>query len=436
VLAPDQKHSEAQFEATHEAHVVHVPSVQHIASHIAALPTPPMSVQLWKHMRPLAHGASARQFWVSWQQSPTMHWLHGVPPGSSKQLPASTAMPQCPLAHTRPTQHCAVAEQFEPVGRHMPVPQTPLSHALSQHSLACMHGKPSSLHMFMPHRPPLHAAVQQSLGCVQAKPSGEHMPKPHVLPVGLQKPVQHWVSVMQGSPSGRHIPPPQMFPTGLQNPVQHWASVVQELPSGMHMFGPQMLVTWLQESLQQSLSTVQNEPSGEHPMPHEPALQVPVQQSEGEKHDAPSWRQVWQTPPSVMSQRFVQHSSFAEQVEPVGSHVVVLHTPVPQFDEQHWLFAEQLLPSGKHSVCMQTPPWQEELQQSIDPPQAAPGGRHALMPQTPAVQACVQHWVAFWQTFPSGWQVLPQTPPMQSMSQQSVDSTHGAACGLHCPSPQ
>jgi hypothetical protein len=131
---------------------------------MAALPMPPCNVQLWKHMRPLVHGMSERQFSVCWQQLPTMHWLHGVPPGSSVQLPASTAMPQCPLAHTRPTQHCGDAVQFDPVGRHTPVPHTPLSHALLQHSVACMHGKPSSLHMFMPQTPPLQAALQQSLG--------------------------------------------------------------------------------------------------------------------------------------------------------------------------------------------------------------------------------------------------------------------------------
>jgi hypothetical protein len=38
--------------------------------------------------------------------------------------------------------------------------------------------------------------------------------------------------------------------------------------------------------------------------------------------------------------------------------------------------------------------------------------------------------------FPSGWQLLPQTPPLQVMSQQSLANTHGAACGLHCVLPQ
>ncbi len=209
--------------------MVQVESAQHIASHADALF--PMTVQLWKHMRPLEQVASERQSMVSWQQLPTMHWLHGVPPGSSVQLPASTAMPQCPLAHTSPTQHSVELVQFEPVGRHMPVPQTLFSQAMLQHSLGELHGKPSSLHWFMPQTPLSQTALQQSPGWEQAKPSGVHIPKPPVC--GLQTVSQQSLSVEQAAPSGAHAVPHS--PCGLQIPVQHSESAVHGRASGMQV---------------------------------------------------------------------------------------------------------------------------------------------------------------------------------------------------------
>jgi hypothetical protein len=88
-------------------------SVQHIWAHWGA-PVPP-TMQRWKHPRLLEHCASLRQLSVSLQHLPTMHWLHGVPPGSSVQLPESGGwMPQWPPTHTRPTQHCGLVLQFDP----------------------------------------------------------------------------------------------------------------------------------------------------------------------------------------------------------------------------------------------------------------------------------------------------------------------------------
>ena len=82
--------------------------------------------QRWKQAMLAAHCTSLRQFSVCAQQFPTMHWLQGVPPGSSEQLPASIGgTPQCPPTHTRPTQHCGLLMQFEPGGRHAPAPQAP-----------------------------------------------------------------------------------------------------------------------------------------------------------------------------------------------------------------------------------------------------------------------------------------------------------------------
>jgi hypothetical protein len=245
--------------ATHIVHVLQVESVQHICSHFAALPGPPCSVQLWKHIKPLEHCESERQPIVSWQQFPTMHWLHGVPPGSSVQLPASTAIPQWALAHTRPTQHCGDIVQLEPGGRHIPEPQIPFWHTMLQHSVACMQVKPSSLHMFIPQIPPLHTVLQHSLGTLHAKPSGVHIPKPHVLLFGLQKPVQHWLSVEHGVPSGMHMMGSQMPVTGLQELLQQAESVLQTAPSGLQ-FGPH--VDWaLQTPLQHGAPPVHGAPS-------------------------------------------------------------------------------------------------------------------------------------------------------------------------------
>lgn len=65
-----------------------------------------VTVQFWKHAMLDAHSLLLRQFSVSLQQLPTMHWLHGVPPGSSVQVPASMmGFPQFEPLHARPTQH-------------------------------------------------------------------------------------------------------------------------------------------------------------------------------------------------------------------------------------------------------------------------------------------------------------------------------------------
>lgn len=117
---------------TQLVHVLHVVPEQHIAEHCAG--EPPLIAQRWKHAMLLAQPpglVSLRQLMVSWQQLPTMHWLHGVPPGSMVQLPASTAMPQWPLTQVRPTQHSELVLQLDPGARQLQVPPTQL---FEQHS--------------------------------------------------------------------------------------------------------------------------------------------------------------------------------------------------------------------------------------------------------------------------------------------------------------
>jgi len=177
-----------------------------------------LTTQRWKHAMLLAHCASFRQLSVCEQQLPTTHWLHGVPPGSSEQLPASIGgLPQCVPKHTSPTQHCGVLEQFDPGGRHAPAPQIPFWHTFEQHSPGMLHENPSSLHWFAPQIPRSHTLLQHSLGWLHPNPSGVHIWKPHVLEFGSQNMLQHCDESMQKAPSGWHTENPHVPLLGLQN---------------------------------------------------------------------------------------------------------------------------------------------------------------------------------------------------------------------------
>src|SRR5262245_21462301 len=155
----------------------------------------------------IAHCVEPRHASVSEQQLAMMHWLHGVPPGSSEHGPESmVGVPQCCPEQTRPTQHCEVSWHVEPGGRHVPVPQTPASQIMEQHSSGPPQLKPSSLHCPAPQTPSSHMPLQHSNGLKQPKPSGVHMVKPHVPSVGSQKPLQHSTSLPHGNVSGRQLP--------------------------------------------------------------------------------------------------------------------------------------------------------------------------------------------------------------------------------------
>jgi hypothetical protein len=66
--------------------------VQHICWQAAGCA--PLTTQRWKQDMLVAHWKSLRQAAVSSQQAPMTHWLQGVPPGSSGQVPASTGSAQ------------------------------------------------------------------------------------------------------------------------------------------------------------------------------------------------------------------------------------------------------------------------------------------------------------------------------------------------------
>lgn len=110
------------------------------------------------------------------QQSPRTHWLHGVPPGSSAQVPPSArGAPHRPSSQVSPMQHGVGAPQFEPLSKHAPDPQTFDVHSSVQHSAALVHENPSSLHSFVLHTLFSHTAPQQSEGVTHSDPSGEQL---------------------------------------------------------------------------------------------------------------------------------------------------------------------------------------------------------------------------------------------------------------------
>jgi hypothetical protein len=122
----------AQLLATQVVQLVQVAPLQHMLAHWDGLV--PAIVQRWKQPMLEAQEKLLRHISVWLQQLPMMHWLHGVPPGSREQLPASMGgMPQWPPLQVRPTQHWPLFWHEEPGGRHPPVPHTLLSHTIEQH---------------------------------------------------------------------------------------------------------------------------------------------------------------------------------------------------------------------------------------------------------------------------------------------------------------
>jgi len=240
-----------------------------------------------------AHAGFARHVSVSAQQLPTTHWLQGVPPGSSEQVPASSGgSPQCPPLQTSPTQHWAVVWQFDPGGRHAPDPQTPFSQAMLQHSSAVPQAKPSSLHGFDPQTLLVQTPEQHSKPLKHPKPSGVHE-EPHPEVFGSQKPLQHSMSDMQGRPSGEQPLKLHVAVVGLQKPAQQSKSESQRKPSGRQP-EVQVRVFWLQRPLQHWKSMLQKAPSGSQLMkPHWPFWQEPTQHSAEEAQMAPSGLHGW-----------------------------------------------------------------------------------------------------------------------------------------------
>lgn len=73
--------------------MLHVDDVQHICLHTLGWPF--ATTHSWKQAMLIAHCPLFKHCSVSLQQPPMTHWLHGVPPGSSEQGPASGgAIPQ------------------------------------------------------------------------------------------------------------------------------------------------------------------------------------------------------------------------------------------------------------------------------------------------------------------------------------------------------
>jgi hypothetical protein len=352
------------------------PPVQHIAWHAAV--DPPPRVQLWKQDRLLAQAPSARQFCVCMQQFATMHWLHGVPPGSMVQVPASTGIPQRPLSQIRPPQHCWAVLQFDPMGRHVWFPHTPLWQTLEQQSEAVLHTWPSIRHPLMPQSPLKQLPLQHWELWLHPTPSGEQLPELQV-PVASQKPLQHSVGNWQALPFAEHVMNPHL--PASHAPVQHSAAVAQAAPSAaqrpqtsfaLQLFEQQGAVplhgspSVTQEAQvpltkshtveQQSASEVHASPRGRQLL----AAQCPARQLPEQQGGAP-WPQ--KSPFSVQlpePQRFEvqlpeQHSAPLAQGEPSGTHIERLQAPAVHSDEQHWADEVQAMPSPRQAWVRQVP---------------------------------------------------------------------------------
>ena len=117
------------------------------------------------------------------------------------------------------------------------------------------------------------------------------------------------------------------------------------------------------------------------------------------------------------------------------AHMLVLGS---QRSEQQSAFAVQALGTWRQVPAWQWPAKQLPLQHAgAPPPQKRPFSVQLPVPQRFCVQVPVQHCEAVWQRKPSGWQALPQTPPLQGRaSQQSPAATHAAPWGLQLCPPQ
>jgi hypothetical protein len=159
-----------------------------------------------------------------------MHWPHGVPPGSRLHVPPSASgMPQWPPSHTRPTQHWLAVVQFDPIGRHVSLPQTLFMHTMVQHALGLAQGEPSSAQSPVPQTLAVQAPLQHVLGSAQGSPFAVHSLLPQVLVVGSQRPSQQSESVPQGP--WRGVQPPQTPVIRSQSLSQHSTSEVHAEPS-------------------------------------------------------------------------------------------------------------------------------------------------------------------------------------------------------------
>lgn len=181
--------------------LLHDEPLQHIAAQTVGSVIP--MTQPWKQAMSALQLKSPRQVIVSMQQSLTMHWLQGVPPGSSGQLPASTGRPQWPPEQTSPMQHCAVSRQLEPVGKQLPSPHWPLVHAWLQHCPGEEQGMPSSLHTIGSvqtlawHRPLQHSKLSK-----QNWPLGTQPWKVQIPFTGSQTLLQQSLLSKHGKPLG------------------------------------------------------------------------------------------------------------------------------------------------------------------------------------------------------------------------------------------
>jgi hypothetical protein len=238
---------------------------------------------------------------------------------------------------------------------------------------------------------------------------------------------------MQGRPSGLQAGLPQV-PWALHMPLQHWADAEHASPS----WRQETHTPWLgsQAFEQQSVSATQTEPFFAQLPTQIPLEQLPLQQGGMFPPQNRPFPKQLPVPHMLLLQAWLQHWDGELQGLPSGWQPVARQRPAEQMPEQHWLDAAQGLPSPSHCWALQIPPRQRFEQHWPGKLHPCPSPRQEPLPHTPWVQVPEQHCDAVVQTKPSGWQELPQKPPVQGRPQQSLEVTHAAPWGLHTVPPQ
>jgi hypothetical protein len=204
-------------------------------------------------------------------------------------------------------------------------PQSPPEQARLQHCVALVQGEPLASHVLGPHVPlVLHGPVQQGTLGLQVLPSGRHMGLPQV-PL-TQMSLQHWLGETQDLPSGRHMGLPQT--PLVQMPLQQGVAEEHTIPSGRHFGAPHTPLA-PQVPEQHCDDALHACPSGKHMgfCSHTPPWQMVVQHCDAEVHavpTAPHWPPHW--PPL---QTIVQHSAAVVQGWPSRVHVLLPPPPPP-----------------------------------------------------------------------------------------------------------
>jgi hypothetical protein len=421
------------------SHVPHVwlsqqsPSLAHVAP-AAAQPHVPLA-----HVPP-QQSVSELQLDPSWAPDVPPQVLSQVPHVAPLQQSLSLAqvppelahgLAHAPLVHTRVPQQSPSLVHVSPVPRHPQVP-LPLHTLGEQQSELLAHAAPE------PAQPQVEVPVSQ-LSAPQQSP----LPV-QPWPLVAQPHVEFTQSDEQQSPALVHALPswvqPPEPPVPLSSPLPPLTHVLLD---GSHVYEPQ-----------QSSDVVQSPPTPAHAGWHVPLAQLSEQQSPFSLQQSSSYWQSGspseQEPPSLLVPESVDPPlplPPASLFPPLPLPPLLLPLPPPLLlpvpvppslpppvppaphlpevheSEQQLPYEVQVVPLGRHIVVPQTPFMQSLLQQSVLVAHVCPSGLHVTGggPHVPELHELLQHSLPLVQLVPSfeheaDWHV----PDTQSLLQQSV----------------